>query len=577
MKHLYKVFILTIAVTVFSCDNLDLDLQENPNAVPPEQAELDFLYNNIQLNFENFFSNVFFRTAPLARMTVDVGGYTYPSANPPGEYNGLWNIVYAQLFPDMAVLYQTADEQGLSVYSGSSRIMQAYVLMTMVDLFNDIPYTEAGLGGEGNFNPGRDAGASVYQAAIGLLDQAIADLENGELNAAAPGVDNFYGGDAASWATLAKTLKLKAYLNTGDAAGFNGIISGGDFISSAAQDFQFNFGTSRANPNTRHVLYNDYYEVADGEYQNNYYMWLLRAEKGVDANDNDIRDPRINFYFYRQDGDLSNNDVNEFSCHWSDFPDLIDGGNATPAYYTAVDPRMPYCITSVDGYYGRDHLNGEGIPPDGPSRAAWGLYPAGGKFDYEDYTNIQNSGTDGALGEGIWPIMLSSYVDFMRAEAALTLGTGEDAEALMLEGISKSMAKVRSFASLINTSLVVDSDFQTGADITLEQKYLAPWDSLATNYGQIVADRFAAESDKLDVVAKEFLITAFGNGLEAYNMYRRTGKPNNMQPAIEVDPGPFNWLHFYPLDHVNLNQNATQRGSLDEQPFWATLPAGELY
>jgi hypothetical protein len=52
----------------------------------------------------------------------------------------------------------------------------------------------------------------------------------------------------------------------------------------------------------------------------------------------------------------------------------------------------------------------------------------------------------GAKGYGITPILLSSSIDFMRAEAALFGGTGT-AKIHMIAGIQKSITKVRAFAS----------------------------------------------------------------------------------------------------------------------------------
>ena len=50
----------------------------------------------------------------------------------------------------------------------------------------------------------------------------------------------------------------------------------------------------------------------------------------------------------------------------------------------------------------------------------------GSAFDDDSFTSID--GTPGAGGEGVLPIMLSSWVNFMLAEASLTLGTTGYAE-----------------------------------------------------------------------------------------------------------------------------------------------------
>jgi len=70
----------------------------------------------------------------------------------------------------------------------------------------------------------------------------------------------------------------------------------------------------------------------------------------------------------------------------------------------------------------------------------------------------------------------------------------------------------------------------------------------------------------------EFLIATYGNGLEGYNLIRRTARPVGIQPAILTSAGTFIRSALLPAVHVNLNQSATQKSVLD-QVFWDTNPA----
>ena len=72
---------------------------------------------------------------------------------------------------------------------------------------------------------------------------------------------------------------------------------------------------------------------------------------------------------------------------------------------------------------------------------------------------------------------------------------------------------------------------------------------------------------------KEYYIALWGNGIESYNNYRRTGKPSNMQPVLQTNPGPFIRSFLYPSVYVNLNKNATQKSSTAVQVFWDINPA----
>ncbi|MEM9983666.1 MAG: SusD/RagB family nutrient-binding outer membrane lipoprotein, partial [Bacteroidota bacterium] len=206
----------------------------------------------------------------------------------------------------------------------------------------------------------------------------------------------------------------------------------------------------------------------------------------------------------------------------------------------------------------------------GPVRTVYGLYPGGGKFDDNSFDFTQNLGTDGALGGGIAPYMLASYTHFLLAEATLTTSASGDPKALLLAGVDLSMDKVFGFADLVDGSRVVATDPQTGLDITLEDAYITPLDSLKGDYlTALEAEYDAATTDdeRLNIIIREYYIAAWGNGVETYNAYRRTGKPTNIQPTLDPGGGDFLRSALYPTDHVTLNSNAEQRDPT-EPVFW---------
>ena len=565
MKIIYKIFVIVFLLgAVNACEITDLDLQTNPNALSPDQASINDLYNNIQLTFKDVYRWSEDVPGQAARM-YHAGAFTYAAFAGETAFTNLWNTAYSGLFPDIDALLVIAEEKGFDIHAGSAKIMKAYTLMALVDVLGDVPFSEMGAGTD-VISPKSDPGDQVYAGAIALLDEAITQLN--DTKAGAPAYDNFAGGSPEKWIKIANTLKMRAYLNTGNASSFSSIVSSGNFISDAADDFQFNFGNQRTNPNSRHPRYNNMYETDDGTYMSNYYMWMLNEEKLHQGAAK--KDPRIRYYFYRKVDDAYDQDATTYSCHFTTLPSEDPG--AKLSHYFAIDPNMPYCVIA-DGYLGRDHLNGEGIPPDGPTRTSWGLYPFGGEFDYDDFDDTRHQGTTGGLGQGIYPIMLSSFVDFMRAEAALRLGTADDARALLERGIRGSMDKVRSFESIVASTMSLELVDRLGNAITVEKAF-AMTDQDVDDYVADVLSRYDAASatNKLDIVIKEFYIAAWGNGLEAYNMYRRTGLPSNMQPGLEpgggsgADPFPVSFL--YPGVHVSRNANVDQKDGMGIPVFW---------
>ncbi|NRB61547.1 MAG: SusD/RagB family nutrient-binding outer membrane lipoprotein [Saprospiraceae bacterium] len=565
MRLLKYISILVLAWGITACEMTDLDLQVDPNQVAPDQASVNDLYNNIQLEFRNVFTSSQGTPGAMARM-YHAGDFLYQTVTSPTTLNGLWFNAYADLFPDIDALLAITDQSPgvFDIHAGSAKIMKAYTLMTLVDLLGNVPLAEAGQGTD-VISPTSQDGASIYENAISLLDDAIGQLTG--TSAGSPAVELFYGGNADNWIAAANTLKLRAAINTrlvdGSAGSTVSALLSSNLIDDASEDFQFRYGTERNNPNSRHPFYNSHYEVGDGPYLSNYYMWLLHASKLQD-NGARLEDPRIRYYFYKKVEDAQAQDATTYSCFYSILPDQ----SAKPDHVIAVDPNLPYCVVPGSGYSGRDHLNGEGIPPDGPIRTSYGLYPGGGQFDYDQYEDTRQRGTSGGLGQGILPLFLSSFTHFMRAEAALTLGTSDDARTQLEAGIRASMAKVLSFESLVPATMATTVTDRNGSS-TVKERYAASSGDVDAYVAYVLGQYDAAGSneERLAVVIMEYYLAAWGNGLEAYNMYRRTGYPAKIQPGLQPEVGAFARSLFLPAVHVDRNANATQK-TLTDRVFW---------
>lgn len=549
MKNKFlSILLLTGILWSTSCEKLDTYL-DNPNAISPNRVELTFLFNSVMINTGYFMFSASDQSAPFVRM-MHMFGPNYDNATQPQSFNGIWNSAYAGLLPDINQVIATGTESGSTMFTGIAKICKAMILMTMVDMFGDVPYSEA-LKGSENTNPTADPGSEVYNAALALLDDGIADLSSPKGNV--PTGDIFFASassasaKSAAWIRAANSLKLRALLQTrlvqNNEAAIKAVLAQ-PLITEASQDFQFNFGSNRANPDSRHPWYIDGYEANGmGYYLANFYMWNFFGNKVVE-------DPRIRYYFYRQDCDETNEDAFTLGCVTAPYP----------AHWPA---GLPYCTASFSfgdpnslygGYWGRDHGDESGIPPDQLKRTAFGIYPAGGKFDADNCSGVGAQGVDGLKGEGIQPIILSSFVNFMRAEAALTMNTGEDAKALLKEGIEKSINKTVSFAQG-----------------TEPEAFRPSTENISAYVNAVLSTYDAADaSDKLNTVITEYYLALWGNGLDAYNTYRRTGMPKNLQPTLSTNPGPFIRSFWYPANHVNLNANVSQKPNIDVKVFWDT-------
>lgn len=566
---------LVFVFLALSCD-LDKDL-ENPNEVGLNTADPTLLMNGIQRDLAAFFEKAAGHERSntrgvdeLVRMRVLAGGFTYQTAYSPQSQDNTWRDAYQKTLINIEAMIPLAEEANLTAHLGAGKIIKAYILMTLVDMYGDIPATEALKGGEGVLNPSVDPGSDVYAMAIALLGEARAELaKTGSEAGAGLSRDIFYNGDRTKWTALANSLELKAWLNISalpsrkpEAASMIATLLTSNLIDTDAEEFTYKYGTAAVPATSRHPYYADTYRPVAGSANG----WIGNHFLKEVFNGLGVQDPRWRYYFYRQVGSLrqalsidpksitclnANAQLTGIPSHYTSFY----GNLGTDLIFCAFDP----------GFYGRDHGNAEGRNPDAQVVTVPGVYPVGGRVDTNptgaagnpDYAVFTQLG-QGANGAGILPIYMSFFTDFIKAEISLRINNDAAAAKVhMLNGVNKSINRVRSFAETKGQSLPVG---------------LEPAQVI---YVATLSAQYDASSDPLDVSSKEFYKALWGNGLEAYNLYRRTSSPKNLQPmrALPGTEGPFWRSIVYPAVFANLNANApSNNGKATRKVFWDGNP-----
>lgn len=545
MKKTVKILSFAIVlglVFLQSCETTELDLRTNPNALSTDNADPDFLLNGIQEVFIRNVESFGYTAQQYTRINV-LGSRQYQSAYAPSAFDGEWEDAYTEQFTDTYAMYTLAEESGLDYHIGMGKFMEAYTWSMLVDFFGDVPFTEANLGSE-NFNPSLTSGEEIYASILTILDEAIASFNSASIT---PENDFFYDGDADAWIKACNTLKLKILISerlvVSDAVSqFNSIISSGNYIQTVDEDMQFTWGTNSVSPDVRHPAYSaDYTTSGGGRYRSNSLMQYMM----------DTADPRIRYYFYRQNEFTPGSDGTD-----PDLETLECSLQTAPAHYAG----FPFC-TLENGYWGRDHGNDEGIPPDGFLRSIIGVYPAGGAFDDNRFEGRVEG--EGGGGAGITPVLLASSVDFWRAEIAMLNNQPDVAKGFVLAGLAKSVEKVLPFGAL-----------DSAADVDTYE----PTDTEIADHSATIADAFDNDTTGgWNVLGQEFFVALYGQGIDAYNFYRRTGYPNNLQPNLEPDPGSFTRSFYYPSNAANNNSNIVQKSDQTVQVFWDTNPSGPSF
>lgn len=532
MKNLIKITFLSAVVALFaSCETSELELLVSPNDVTIDNADPNFVLNDIQLTFNSVVGGYDGSSRAIIRQINLFDSYSGAVSNT--TLNGAFSQSY-QMFSNIDLLQgindAQADNGGIPYHVGVAQVIEAYAYMLLVDYLDQVPFSEAVQPSEFP-NPNLDAGAAVYAAQLELLDEAIANFGLGDTNSARIPDDLYFQDfDSANWIALANTLKLRANLNLGNAAGVNAAAAS-NIIDQNEEDFQFQYSTA-TNPSSIHPFFSSSYGAAGaGARMSNQLFDFMNVgddQPPFIETDSPV-DPRARYYFYRQT--LDDPTGNNLPCEGVNIYDYCYVGN---------------------GYWGRDHADNEGLPNDGLRRTAYGVYPGGGAFDADQAspTPAVASSSESLSGAGIRPIFLASFTHFALAEAALTIGSNGNPRTLLETGIRRSMNKVRDFAD------GTDSGFEmTDAEIN--------------NYVNAVLSEYdgANANGKLAVVSREYFVAAWGNGIEPYNLYRRTGLPDLQTPVTAA--GAFPRSFQYPLIEVDGNPNIQQRSVLTKV-FWDT-------
>ena len=554
MKKINKIsvlLILLLGLTFTSCETTDLDLVNDPNQVTVVNGDLERYMTAIQVDFKSFANAMGGNGAALVRIG-QMGSVNYVNAFSPASTNFEWRLAYSNMFSDMKNAEELANSLGgRNKHIGVMKVLKAYTLMNLVDYFGDVPFSEAT--NLADFpQPKLDDDASVYAAAISMLDEAITLLQDDE--SISLGVDYYYNNNFDRWVKLANTLKMNAYLNTrlvdGDAINkLNAIANSGNFIASTADDFQFRYDAVVNNQiDSRHPGYqSDYTAGGVTAYQSNWMMNQMLQDG----------DPRIRYYYYRQN-ECTPNSIGEDGVYCDPNPEaLFCSTQAKPVHYPG---SMVFCSVE-DGYWGRDHGFGGGIPPDTFLRTARGVYPVGGNYDDSRFASVGLE--QGGGGAGITPIWLASWSHFMLAEVALV--SGGAASGYLQDAMQISIDKAMSFGSL-------DGD----ADLTTtDNGGTVPTSAYVSDYISAIVNEFSNGNmaTKWNILGLQSFVAHFGNGSNSYNYYRRTGYPTTLQFTVEPTPGNFVRSFFYPADEATPNPNVAQKPNVDGQVFWDNNPS----
>lgn len=470
-----------------------------------------------------------------------------------------WQTLYETNLNNLEALIDEATTAGDLQYAGIAKVLKAYTFSQLVDMFGDIPFSEANKFRGGITYAKFDDDATIYPQLFALLNEGITDMQNADaLNLHTPSADDIiYNGNIDNWIKAANSIKLKLYIQESKimdvSAEVNSLINSANLISATDESFLLPYGPNGATDD-RNPGFGDYTASQRGNYISPWFHELL---SGYRTNlFTGIVDPRIPYYYYNQ------LDANTEAGH----PDEYRDGPFLSIYFGSLGPNAAQIQQTA--------------------MTVLGIYPVGGRYDEGDALGATTStGVDGSSGTGAAPYRFITYADilYLKAEAIHKGIITGDERAVLQAAINESFNQVdyvitqfvkpqQTVPALVGTSAVTD--------------YVSA----------VMAEYDAGTDDKqLEIIMTEKWISSFGSAVDQYTDYRRTGypilfNPNDatmapggiVQPPIhgdpEEDPQPevlVQLTRSYPLSlpwdqtEIESNPNAPdQKNPSDYKVFW---------
>lgn len=211
---LLKSIICCLAVSMaFTSCNDWLDVNEDPNTPSSEHAQIQQLLPWCQ-HYVNYAYGVWgYRSTFACQALTATSRVTRDGCSAQWEPTTSLNTTPYQVFfvgagPNLNDLYDKAMAQGAYQYAGAARLLRAYGFALMVDIYGEMPYTEA-MGA--SLTPRYDDGKTIYLGIIDEIEEAI-ELLGMTQAANTPDLsegDSWNGGDEAKWIKMAYLLKAR--------------------------------------------------------------------------------------------------------------------------------------------------------------------------------------------------------------------------------------------------------------------------------------------------------------------------------------------------------------------------------
>lgn len=466
------------------------DDKENPN-----NSNMDFNYVFTQVQAQmagsdwDIWRNGCIYTLNMIQQTSTVNYsqglfYTYS-----GGYNAaFWDNFYSgrgAVRNAVTLLNKWKDDPNHAYAYQYARVMKAYILQRMTDLYGDVPYSEAGLAEiSGILRPKYDTQKDIYTDLLKELNEVNTALKTLPVSTEVMDYDVFFKGNSERWRKFANSLMLRVAMRltkvdpTLAKEYVNKAVSNGLIASGAEDAVYVREGSVVTNDSAEPFGKILSQEDPQAFYVSQYFVDELKANK----------DPRIHLIATRvKTPDTKWSDGSKYDYGYSNITDSIRG--LPIGYSSSAALSNQWSIYEAPGFpFSHERLWPDSIP----------------KTDWRPFYALVNRYTF-ARPDG--PSLFVTYAqdNLLLAEAVVKGFIGGSAESYFKKGIEASMQQY--------------SYYQ--AATALYNEYLSP-----DKVQSYIEDRVKSfNENQLKAINWEYYVLTFGDPYETFANWRRSGYP----------------------------------------------------
>lgn len=223
MKKYISLFVVGIGMFAGGCKKT-FDINQNPNSVTltsvtpnlvlAAQINTSASRNAGTYAFLNRWMGYWSASGSYSRNTVEM---SYNITNDFGA--GIWSGIYFTV-GQYKNLEKSAADLDWKYYQGISKIMQSMEMAILVDVYGNVPFTEA-WDLSTYIRPKYDNAEDVYKACFKQIDDGLALIKAADADPNIATQDILFGGDKTKWAKFANTLKLRMLIHCSKTTTFN--------------------------------------------------------------------------------------------------------------------------------------------------------------------------------------------------------------------------------------------------------------------------------------------------------------------------------------------------------------------